>query len=134
VFKVLEPAGMTEAFTRAFNARDLDALLALYEAFPAGMAAGEGVRAALLRSELAAALAGLLEMPLTLAMRRLSSAQLDGLVLLRVHWLLLDQAGGTAGSGSSVKLLRRQPDGAWLQVVDPMTRSSLPQPAGMDEA
>src|SRR5262245_29455457 len=116
---VYTPAEIHRAFTDAFNAGDLDALLALYEPEaavvpqPGQMVSG----LAAIREVLAAFLA----LRGTIAMTTRTVITVGELASLNAEWTI----DGTGPDGSSVALAgrtcevaRRQGDGTWRYVID----------------
>jgi len=116
---VKNPQEMHPRFVAVFNAADLPALLALYEATativpePGQSASGiEAVRTALQQY---LALKGTLRMETTYLVES------GDIALLRGKWLL--QGTGPDGKpvemrGNSIEILRRQSDGSWRFVID----------------
>jgi uncharacterized protein (TIGR02246 family) len=115
-----EPEQLHRLFEQAFNAGDLDALMALYEPdaalIPQPGATAEGT--------------GAIRESLAWFLDRRGQITLDTKLVLRVgelaylanRWSL---AGGTMPDGSPAQLgattaevARRQPDGTWLYVID----------------
>jgi uncharacterized protein (TIGR02246 family) len=109
-----------QRFQTAFNNRDLDAIVALYEP-EAVFASGDG-----------AVLHGRDDIRRSFARMFLDDVQLhlqtagvlegtDGIALMHSKWVL---AGTTADGqpverqGTSAEVLRRQPDGSWLYTID----------------
>jgi uncharacterized protein (TIGR02246 family) len=116
---VRQPEDMHRAFTTAFNAGDLDALMALYEPgaslAPAPGQTVSGVDA--IRIALAAFLA--LRGRMTITTLRIVPA--GDLALLHGSWTLV----GTDPDGKAVELtgrdaevVRRQDDGGWRFIID----------------
>jgi uncharacterized protein (TIGR02246 family) len=108
------PQEVHELFLDAFNRADLDALAALYEAngvlaTQAEMAVGrEAIREAYWRI---LSNGGRME----LRTRTVLDSG-DGLALLHAAWTF--HRNGTAISGISTEVVRRQGDGSWLFVLD----------------
>ena len=110
---------MNAAFAEAVNTGDVERVLALYEP-DALLAPRPGTRARGL-GEIRTSLEDLLALRGTMRSRNLWCMEVGELALLRGEWELR----GTAPDGSSVELtartaevVRRQPDGAWLYVLD----------------
>jgi uncharacterized protein (TIGR02246 family) len=110
---------MYGAFAAAFNAGDLDALVALYE--PDAILIPEPGRTvrghAAIREELQAFLA----LKGTMTIQPLSIIPTGDLALTHGQWTL--SAIGPDGrpltlGGKTAEVLRRQPDGTWLHAID----------------
>ena len=102
-------------FEALFNAGDLDGLVNLYEPdalivpSPAGPARGHAA--------IREALSGFLSLGGKIAMTTISIFEAaDGLALIHCNWWLT--GGSTDLTGKSAEVLRRQPDGRWLYVID----------------
>ena len=116
---VMRPEEMNGAFAAAVNSGDVERVLALYEP-EALLVPRPGARASGIE-EISAALEELLALGGTMASRNVLCMQVGELALLQGEWHL----SGTAPDGSPLKLssrtaevVRRQPDGSWLYVID----------------
>jgi len=126
MYTVLNPCDMNETFARAFNSRQLEYVLALYE--PGSiLLPDESNRVLQGKAEIGAALEGLLHIPGTLVSRNNFCAQHGDLALLRADWRLIGPDGNVVVSGSSAEIVRRQADGRWLYVIDHAAGASRPQ-------
>ncbi len=128
-FDVHSPEQMNTAFAEAFNHRDSERLLRLYEPGARLRATAEGpdqVGLAAVEETLAGLLAGLLALPGRMTSRNRFCLVHDDLALLRADWILVSDDGETLASGSSVELVRRQADGFWRYVIDHAVGASLP--------
>ncbi|HWR53118.1 MAG TPA: SgcJ/EcaC family oxidoreductase [Bryobacteraceae bacterium] len=114
------PEEMHAAFAEAFNSGDLEALVALYEpdavfvGAPDQIAKGTAAIRAALREMLASSPA------LDIETTGIYSSD-DGIALTHGRWTIsgLEPDGGTVKmTGKSSEVLRRQPDGSWLVVID----------------
>jgi ketosteroid isomerase-like protein len=125
---VAEPARMNEAFARAFNGRRLEDLLALYEdgAVLCADASGRSHRG---KEAIAQALAELLAAPGTMTSVNNFCLQQGDVALLRADWTLHAAGGAVLAQGSSAEVVRRQPDGRWLYVLDHAAGAVLPRVA-----
>jgi uncharacterized protein (TIGR02246 family) len=110
---------MNAAFGAAVTSGDIEQLLALYEP-DALLAPQPGVRARG-REEIRAALEELLALRGTMESHNVYCMEAGDLALLQGEWVLR----GTAPDGTPLELssrtaeiVRRQPDGSWLYVVD----------------
>ena len=115
----MRPEDMNGAFAEAVNSGDLEQVLALYEP-DAVLAPIPGERARGL-GEIRAALHELSPLGGEMESRNVWCIQAGELALLRGEWRLR----GTAPDGSplelaspTVEVVRRQPDGSWLYVID----------------
>lgn len=116
---VERPEDMNAAFAAAVSSGDVERLLALYEP-DALLAPKPGARARGL-PEIRAALEELLTLGGTMESRNAYCMQVGELALLQGDWHLV----ATAPDGSPLELasrtaevVRRQPDGTWLYVID----------------
>lgn len=125
MYKVTRPAEMNETFARAFNDRDLDGLLSLYEPEaalrPHGMeAVRRGARA------IADELRALLALPGTMASSNTFCLEAGDLALMRSEFRIVAEDGTVVASGGGIEVVRRQADGRWLYVIDHAAGASLP--------
>jgi len=107
------------SFEDAFNARDIDGLMALYE--PACALVPEPGVIALGQSQVREALAGLLALDGMIRLETRDVVEVQELAYLSCAWTL----AGTGSDGSALdiggvtaEVARRQPDGRWLYVID----------------
>ena len=112
------PEQLIETFIAAVNADDIERLLAVYEpgarlAFPGQPSVGHDA--------IRDALQSLLAQKPTMTGRTVSVSQVGDVALLRSEWSFTgtDQTGGRVEmSGESAEVVRRQPDGTWLYIID----------------
>ncbi|WP_245319896.1 nuclear transport factor 2 family protein [Bradyrhizobium sp. LMTR 3] len=123
---VTEPAQMNGAFAQAFNSRNIDNMLALYEV-DAVLRVDGSERSLIGLDAIAGELQRLLQAPGTMTSRNNFCVQHSGLALLRADWELRTQDGSIVASGSSVELVRRQSDGTWCYVIDHAAGAALPR-------
>lgn len=123
---VTDPQKMNPTFALAYNSRNLQSLLALYEPNAILRTDGDGGNLAGM-SEIAEALSGLLAIPGTMTSRNHFCIEHDGLALLRADWVIVSDEGAAVASGSSAELIRRQADGNWRYVIDHAVGASLPR-------
>lgn len=124
MFKVYTPSEMNETFARAFNSRNLDNLLSLYESGAILCVDGSG-REAIGEVSIGRELVKLLQAPGSMISKNNFCVVHGDLALLRADFTLRD--GETLiASGSTSELIRRQPDGSWLYVIDHAAGASLP--------
>ncbi|HTM51363.1 MAG TPA: DUF4440 domain-containing protein [Bryobacteraceae bacterium] len=116
---VRNPMEMHPAFEKAFNSGNLQELVALYEkdailvAEPGRTVAGPG--------PIGEAYKGYLAAHPTMSLKTEAAFEGDGYALLHGRWEL--NGTGPDGApfqmkGRSCEVLRRQPDGTWLFVID----------------
>lgn len=109
----VEPRELHPAVAAAFNARDVEALVALYEpdAWLFGLAGPvQGTDA------VRAAWTELVAMGGTMTLDTIHALELGDLALLSSRWTLT--AGETVVSAVSAEVARRQDDGTWRYVFD----------------
>jgi uncharacterized protein (TIGR02246 family) len=117
--ETVEPEDIHPMFAEAFNAGDVERLLALYEP-EARLLPGQGpVRSGSLeiRETLERFLAGKGRMTIETAY----SIRMGEIALLQAKWrLTTKQAGGEdrVVESRSAEVVRRQPDGRWLYIID----------------
>jgi ketosteroid isomerase-like protein len=114
------PEDLHPAFMAAYNAGNADALAALYEPNPTIMPAAGG-QAVSGPDALRAALGGLLALKGTLTLETRAVLPAGDLVLLHGQWTLRGAAPDGSPqqlAGHGAEVMRRQPDGTWLRVVD----------------
>jgi len=108
-----------QLFAQAFAAGDLEALVALYEPDAALVSQpGQIVRG---RTAIREALQGLLTLCGEFRLEVKGVVETGELALVRSNWSL--SGAGPGGclvdlSGRAVEVVRRQPDGTWLYVID----------------
>jgi len=112
--KISQPADIHHAVEEAFNARDLEGLVSLYEkdarmATPDGSVA-EGVDA--IREQWQ----GFLAMNGRMTLKTRFAVEMGDVALLRNDWSFASDDAELASSASEV--VRRQPDGTWRYVID----------------
>mgnify|MGYP002626283228 CR=1 FL=1 len=126
MFTVTIPSAMNETFARAFNSRDINNLMLLYEdnavlQTDAGAQRIDGLDA--IRAELT----NLLQAPGK--MRSVNNFCLEhgDLALLRADWSLTGDDGQLVAWGSSAEVVRRQQDGTWRYLIDHAVGASVPK-------
>jgi ketosteroid isomerase-like protein len=116
---VLSPADMNAAFGAAVNSGDVENLVALYE--PDALLAPEPGKRARGHAEIRAALTHLLALGGTMESRNNYCMEVGDLALLQGEWTLTGEAPDGAPfevTSRTAEIVRRQPDGSWLYVVD----------------
>ena len=113
---VQTPGDMSPALAAAFNARDLDALAALYSEdgvlIDETGAQHRGVEA------IKAALKDMLEAGGAMTSTPRLAVIVGDIALSGADWRLEPRDGGEPLEGRSLEVLRRQPDGSWRYVID----------------
>lgn len=128
MFKIMTPAATNETFARAFNSRNLDNLLALYE--PGAVhVGGVGVAPETGIDQIGGALSALLQIAGTMVSVNNFCIENGGIALLRADWKLVSPDGTVVASGSTAEVMRRQPDGSWLYIIDHAAGASAPPAA-----
>jgi uncharacterized protein (TIGR02246 family) len=113
------PEGALHAFFHAFNQRDFEGVMALYE--PQAIMVPQPGQIAEGQAALRDAVRAFLAMKATLALEKHKILTTGDLALTLIKWSLKGtdpngQAVQLAGTSSDV--LRKQPDGRWLFVID----------------
>ena len=113
------PEDLLQAFFRAFNQGELDAIMAMYE--PQSCMVAESGHLAEGRAAVREAFIGALAMKSTLTPEKHKIVTANDLALSVIKWSLQ----GTAPDGRPVRkegissdVMRKQPDGRWLFVID----------------
>ena len=108
------PQDIHPLFLDAFNGGDVDALVALYEP-NAVLVTGNGP--ALGRDAIGEAYRHILadDARIELTTQTVLESS-EGLAVLHASWTY--HRGGSASAGLSTEVVRRQPDGSWLFVID----------------
>ena len=115
----LAPEEVDHRLADAFNARDLEAIVALYE--PGATFIVQPGQSVTGQSAIRAAVQGLLALKPDLRLEVTRVLQAGDVVLLSSKWTL--SGTGPDGkpvlmSGNGVEVVRRQPDGTWRYVID----------------
>ncbi|ARQ00910.1 hypothetical protein CAK95_18800 [Pseudorhodoplanes sinuspersici] len=108
---------MNQAFARAFNSRNIDSLLALYE-HDAKLRVDASEKTLSGRSEIADELNALMQMPGTMISNNNFCIEHGDIALLRADWTFIGSDGTVVVSGSSAEIVRRQSDGTWRYAID----------------
>lgn len=116
---VQRPEDTFAAFAGAFNAGGLDALVTLYE--PEALMVPEPGRWVTGHAAIREALQGFLALQGTMTIQPIAIVTAGDLALTHGQWML--SATGPDGrpltlGGKTAAVLRRQPDGTWLIVID----------------
>ncbi len=113
--KVYRAADMNEAFAAARNSGSLDELLGLYEDGAKLLVDASG--SALTGTEMAGELRKLIDLPGTMVSRNSFCVEHGELALLRADFTVSD-GDVILYRGFTAEIVRRQPDGRWLYVID----------------
>lgn len=124
MFTVTYPEEMNPTFARAFNSRDIENFMVLYEPEAQLRTDAEGPMH-IGHDAIRVALTGLLQAPGTMTALNNYCLVFENIALLRADWRL-EHEGQIIASGSSGEIVRRQPDGRWLYVVDHSIGATLP--------
>jgi uncharacterized protein (TIGR02246 family) len=116
---VWEPQDMNAAFAAAVRSGDVEQVVALYEP-DALLAPQPGARARGIQ-QIRSALADLIALGGTIESRNNYCMQVGELALLQGEWRLATtgpDGSPTELTARTAEIVRRQPDGSWLYVVD----------------
>ena len=125
MFKVNMPHEMNQTFARAFNSRDIDNLMALYEERAVLRIDAEKTFTG--KAAIAVELQKLLTMPGKMLSHNNFCIEYGDIALLRADHSIVDTDGATIFSGSSAEVVRRQSDGTWLYIIDHAMGATLPR-------
>lgn len=112
------PLTFIRCFQEAFNSRDVDSLVALYEPNAVLVVKGQPVTG---QPGIRAAYESILARRSRMTLKTRSVVMFDEtLAVLHGDWAVEAAAaeGGTTRSGLSTEVVRRQPDGSWRFVID----------------
>jgi uncharacterized protein (TIGR02246 family) len=114
------PAEIHTLFRDAFNARDIEAMVALYEPTAVLVVGGQlAVGSRAIRDGLEIFVTRRARM--TLETRSVITSEAAGLAVLHGAWILEPvekDAGAVSTQGLSTEVVRRQEDGTWLFIID----------------
>jgi uncharacterized protein (TIGR02246 family) len=113
------PEEIDQLFVQAFSAGNLEALVALYE--PDAALVPQRGQVVTGREAIRDALQGFLTLCGEFRVEVKSVVETGGLALVRSDWSLVGTAPGGCLvnlSGRASEVIRRQPDGTWLYVID----------------
>ena len=111
---ISEPAAIHQAVEDAFNAKDIDALVALYES-DARMVSPDGT-VAVGQDAIREAWQGFMAMNVEMKIRTRFAVEMDDVALLRNDWNI--ESPDIQLASSTAEVVRRQPDGSWRYVID----------------
>jgi ketosteroid isomerase-like protein len=126
MYKVLEPRDMNTTFAQARNAGDLEGLLSLFEP---DAVIQEADRRCAGRADVRAHLEWLVTIGGAMVSQNNFAIEAGDIALLRADYAIYDGARLVA-SGSTAEVIRRQPDGRWLYVIDYPAASLRPNVLG----
>jgi uncharacterized protein (TIGR02246 family) len=113
------PTELHTLFQNAFNLGDIEALVSLYEPDATLMVGGKQVTG---REDIRAALHSILSVGVQMSLTTRSVIQSrDGLALLHAEWVVQRTTAAEpqlTTQGLSTEVVRQQPDGTWLFVID----------------
>jgi len=125
--KMFDPADCDRLFAARVHSRDLEGLVALY-APDARMLQRDGT-VATGHAEIRRVLSSLTTAPATIEIRVTTVVEAGDLALVYNDWRWRSAAADgavTESTGKAIEILRRQPDGRWLFVMDdPFGRSGV---------
>ena len=125
MFTVNVPHEMNQIFARAFNTRDINKLMTLYEEEAILRIDAESTFTG--KAAIATELQKLLSMPGKMASHNNFCIEHGNIALLRADHSIVDADGVTIFSGSSAEVVRRQADGTWLYIIDHAMGAVLPR-------
>jgi ketosteroid isomerase-like protein len=113
---VHEPADINRTFAAAYNARDVDALIGLYEAdaIVVNMDGSRSVGIDAIRHHLAE----LVQLGGSMTSTNLYAIEHSDVALVGAQWSVSFDDGREPVSGRSAEVLRRQPDALWKYIID----------------
>ena len=125
MFKVNMPHQMNQIFASAFNSRDINNIMALYEENAALRIDSD--KTFIGKVVIAQQLRQLLLLQGTMLSHNNFCIEQGDIALLRADHAIVDTEGKTIFSGSSAEVVRRQTDGCWLYIIDHAMGASLPR-------
>lgn len=125
MFKVNIPHEMNLTFARAFNTRDINNLMALYE--ENAVLRIDTEKSFTGKAMIAIELRKLLTMPGKMLSNNNFCIEYGEIALLRADHSIVDTDGVTIFSGSSAEVVRRQSDGTWLYIIDHAMGATMPR-------
>ena len=125
MFKVTMPHEMNQTFAQAFNTRDINNLMALYEENAVLRIDSEKTFTG--KAMIAIELRKLLLLPGKMSSHNNFCIEHGDIALLRADHSIVNTDGATIFSGSSAEVVHRQTDGSWLYVIDHAMGATLPR-------
>ena len=125
MFTVSVPHEMNQIFARAFNTRDINKLMTLYEEEAILRIDAESTFTG--KAAIAVELQKLLSIPGKMTSYNNFCIEHGNIALLRADHSIVGTDGATIFSGSSSEVVRRQANGTWLYIIDPAIGAVLPR-------
>jgi ketosteroid isomerase-like protein len=124
-YKILNPASINEAFANAYNARDLNKLLALYESTAIHVTKDDENTTGI--ENIKKDLEQLLGLNGKMTSVNLSTVIHDNIALLQAKFVLKDAGEKKVlAEGVTSEVLRKQADGSWRYIIDrPFSQSNV---------
>jgi ketosteroid isomerase-like protein len=113
---ILQPAAINSAFAAAYNARDVDTLIGLYEAdaIVVNMDGSRSVGVEAIHHHLAE----LVQLGGSMTSTNLYAIEHGDVALVGAHWSVSFDDGREPVSGRSAEVVRRQSDSTWKYIID----------------
>lgn len=112
-----KPEDVPRLFTEAFNASDLESLVALYE--PNARLVPQSGQVVSGHAAVREAFQGFLALQAQVTVEITYMVQADDIALLRVRWHLTGSDGQPLPiGGNTSEVVRQQADGRWLYIID----------------
>ena len=119
------PHEMNQTFAHAFNTRDINNLMAFYEENAVLRIDAEKTFTG--KAIIAIELQKLLLLPGKMLSHNNFCIDHSDVALLRADHSIVNADGATIFPGSSAEVVRRQPDGSWLYIIDHAMGATLPR-------
>lgn len=113
---VARPGEVNAAFADAFNRRDVDAMLALYD--PEGAVVEMDGTTSVGTDAIRDHLARLLDLGGRMTSVNLTAVERGEIALVTADWEIVDTVVAPRMNGHSSEVLRRQADGTWAYLID----------------
>ncbi|MGG3626585.1 SgcJ/EcaC family oxidoreductase [Bacillus gobiensis] len=130
--KIFKPEDMNASFAEAYNSGDINNFLALYEpeAILTNTDGGKAQGVPQLRKHLE----DLLQLKGKMVSKNIFCIPFEDIALMRAHWTIdtVDKDGNSIQiEGHTSEIVRKQPDGSWLYIVDHPTGSDILEKASL---
>ena len=116
---------MNQTFALAFNTRDVNNLMALYE--EKAVLRIDAEKTFIGKAVIELELRKLLLLPGKMLSHNNYCIEHGDVALLRADHSIVNTDGATIFSGSSAEVVRRQSDGSWLYIIDHAMGATLPR-------
>lgn len=114
---VYRPEEMNETFAEAYNSRDLNVLLELYE--PSAIHVSKENEHSIGVAKIKADLQALLDLNGQMVSTNLSTVVHEDIALLQARFVLWDAKGeNVLAEGITSEVIRKQADGSWKYIID----------------